>query len=115
LLNREKLKELVLTELIVEDCFEHALEFIPERWTTRPELVLNPAAYAPFGTGHHSCLGKTLALDTMKFVLARILKNYRFRAAPGDDSLSALETVRDQFTSNPGTLKLQFEIRPSTS
>ncbi|GFP56517.1 cytochrome P450 monooxygenase nodW [Trichoderma asperellum] len=76
----------------LEDCFERASEFIPERWTTRPEMVLNPAAYAPFGTGHHSCLGKTLALDTMKFVLARILKNYRFRAAPGDNNLSALET-----------------------
>ncbi|KAM0521116.1 hypothetical protein ACHAPE_002589 [Trichoderma viride] len=98
----------------LEDCFEQASEFIPERWTTRPELVLNPAAYAPFGTGHHSCLGKTLALDTMKFVLARILKNYRFRPAPGDNSLSALETVKDQFTSNPGILKLQFEIRTST-
>lgn len=112
---KRKPRKLVLTtELLVEDCFERASEFIPERWTTRPEMVLNPAAYAPFGTGHHSCLGKTLALDTMKFVLARILKNYRFRAAPGDNNLSALETVRDQFTSNPGTLKLQFEIRTST-
>ncbi|KAM0254291.1 hypothetical protein ACHAQJ_006931 [Trichoderma viride] len=98
----------------LDDCFERASEFIPERWTTRPEMVLNAAAYAPFGTGHHSCLGKTLALDTMKFVLARVLKNYRFRAAPGDLSLSALESVRDQFTSNPGILKLQFEIRVST-
>ncbi|KAJ4859774.1 cytochrome p450 domain-containing protein [Trichoderma breve] len=98
----------------LESCFEKASEFVPERWTTRPEMVRNAAAYAPFGTGHHSCLGKTLALDTMKYVLARILKNYRFRAAPGDDSLSALETVKDQFTSNPGTLKLQFERRHAT-
>ncbi|EHK18385.1 uncharacterized protein TRIVIDRAFT_47618 [Trichoderma virens Gv29-8] len=95
----------------LESCFERPSDFIPERWTTRPEMVRNGAAYAPFGTGHHSCLGKTLALDTMKYVLARILKNYRFRAAPGEDSLSALETVRDQFTSNPGILKLQFEKR----
>ncbi|KAL6831928.1 cytochrome P450 [Trichoderma camerunense] len=98
----------------LESCFEKASEFVPERWTTRPEMVRNAAAYAPFGTGHNSCLGKTLALDTMKYVLARILKNYRFRAAPGEDSLSALETVKDQFTSNPGTLKLQFERRHAT-
>ena len=26
-------------------------EFIPERWTTQPELVLNKAAYLPFSTG----------------------------------------------------------------
>ncbi|KAL7944152.1 cytochrome P450 [Trichoderma barbatum] len=98
----------------LEECFERASDFVPERWTTRPEMVRNVAAYAPFGTGHHSCLGKTLALDTMKYVLARILKNYRFRAAPGDISLSALENVRDQFTSNPGVLKLQFEKRNIT-
>ncbi|KAL7897242.1 hypothetical protein HDV64DRAFT_253818 [Trichoderma sp. TUCIM 5745] len=51
----------------------------------------------------------------MKFVLARILKNYRLRPAPGDNNLSDLETVKDQFTSNSGILKLQFEIRTSTS
>ncbi|KAL7930099.1 cytochrome P450 [Trichoderma chlorosporum] len=98
----------------LESCFERASEFVPERWTTRPEMVRNGAAYVPFGTGHHSCLGKTLALNTMKYVLARILKNYRFRAAPGDDSLSAMINVTDQFTSNPGILKLQFEKRHAT-
>lgn len=74
-------------------------------------MVRNAAAFAPFGTGHHSCLGKTLALDIMKFVLARILKKYRFRGAAGERSLSALDDVRDQFTSNPGMLNLQFEMR----
>jgi len=34
-----------------EDCFERALEFLPERWYERQELVKNKAAYAPFGTG----------------------------------------------------------------
>ena len=34
-----------------EDCFVHADEFIPERWTTRPELVKNKAAYIPWGVG----------------------------------------------------------------
>ncbi|KAL6861927.1 cytochrome P450 [Trichoderma novae-zelandiae] len=95
----------------LEDCFERASEFVPERWTTRPGMVRNAAAYAPFGTGHHSCLGKTLALDMMKFVLARVLKSYRFRAGPGEDSLSALDNIKDQFTSNPGSLRLQFERR----
>ena len=26
-------------------------EFIPERWTTQPELVLNAGAYMPFNVG----------------------------------------------------------------
>ncbi|KAI9673564.1 MAG: hypothetical protein M1822_009934, partial [Bathelium mastoideum] len=32
-----------------EDCFEHADEFIPERWTTRPEMVRNRTAFLPWG------------------------------------------------------------------
>ncbi|RWA07192.1 hypothetical protein EKO27_g7914 [Xylaria grammica] len=31
-----------------EDCFEEATQFIPERWSTRPEMVVNSAAHVPF-------------------------------------------------------------------
>lgn len=34
-----------------EDCFERGREFVPERWTTKPEMVRNKAAFTPFGTG----------------------------------------------------------------
>jgi cytochrome P450 len=62
-------------------------------------------------TGHHSCLGRTLATDTMRFVVARVLQKYRFRFAPGDDGTRTLEDMKDQFTSNPGALQLYFELR----
>ncbi len=35
----------------VESCYEKAGEFIPERWTSKPELVKNKAAFAPFSLG----------------------------------------------------------------
>ncbi|OLN85286.1 Tryprostatin B 6-hydroxylase 2 [Colletotrichum chlorophyti] len=94
-----------------DDCFERPNEFIPERWTTRPEMVRNAAAFAPFGTGHHSCLGRFLATDTMRFVVARLLKKYRIRLAPGETGKRVFEEVKDQFTSNPGPLSLCFELR----
>ncbi|KAF6811049.1 cytochrome p450 [Colletotrichum sojae] len=94
-----------------EDCFERAGEFIPERWSTRPEMVRNAAAFAPFGTGHHSCLGRFLATDTMRFVVARLVKKYRFRLAPGETGTRVFDEIRDQFTSNPGPLSLCFELR----
>ncbi|WQF83912.1 Putative cytochrome P450 [Colletotrichum destructivum] len=94
-----------------EDCFERANEFIPERWTTRPEMVRNAAASAPFGTGHHSCLGRFLATDTMRFVVARLVSKYRFRLAPGETGNRVFDDIRDQFTSNPGPLSLCFELR----
>ncbi|KAK8062549.1 cytochrome P450 [Apiospora hydei] len=34
-----------------EDCFVEGTKFIPERWTTRPQMVLNPAAHIPFSIG----------------------------------------------------------------
>lgn len=34
-----------------EDCFVRGQDFIPERWYSQPELILQKRAYAPFGTG----------------------------------------------------------------
>jgi cytochrome P450 len=42
-----------------EKFFIHADEFIPERWTTRPELVLDKRAFVPFNPG------KTLQFGVM--------------------------------------------------
>lgn len=39
-----------------EDCFENADTFIPERWTTRPEMIRNMAAFNPFSLGKLICL-----------------------------------------------------------
>ncbi|EAW15346.1 cytochrome P450 [Aspergillus clavatus NRRL 1] len=94
-----------------EDCFEQADQFIPERWTTRPEMVRNRAAFAPFGTGHHSCLGRALAMNDMRLVTARLVQKYNFRFPPGDKGEAVLRDLRDQFTSNPGRLRLIFEVR----
>ncbi|ROV92800.1 hypothetical protein VMCG_09091 [Cytospora schulzeri] len=33
------------------DCFEKPLDFIPERWTTSPNMIKNKNGYTPFGTG----------------------------------------------------------------
>jgi cytochrome P450 len=43
--------ELVLTDITVESCFEKADEFIPERWYSKPEMVRDKRAFAPFSQG----------------------------------------------------------------
>jgi cytochrome P450 len=91
-------------------CFIRPQEFIPERWTTKPELVLNPSAISPFGTGLHSCVGKALALDSMRFLVSKILKKYSFRFAEGDRGDCMDEQMKDQFVSNPGSLRLVFSV-----
>jgi cytochrome P450 len=37
-----------------EDCFESANEFVPERWTSRPEMIKDKRAFLPWGTGQFS-------------------------------------------------------------
>lgn len=94
-----------------EDCFERANEFVPERWSSKPEMVYNKAAYTPFGTGHHSCLGRFLATDSIRLVTARLVKNYKIRFSSGKICDGVVNELRDQFTSNPGRLWLVFEQR----
>ncbi|PWY96633.1 benzoate 4-monooxygenase cytochrome P450 [Aspergillus sclerotioniger CBS 115572] len=94
-----------------EDCFERPDEFIPERWYGRTEMVRNKAAYAPFGTGHHSCVGRFLAMDDMRLVTARLVKKYHLRLPEGETGECVLGDLRDQFTATPGRLRVRFEVR----
>ncbi|GAP85608.1 putative cytochrome P450 [Rosellinia necatrix] len=94
-----------------EDCFENADEFIPERWTTRRDMVRNLSAYNPWGTGHHSCIARPLAIDVIRATTARLIKRYRFRLSPGETGKRVLEDMKDQLAPNPGNLTLLYELR----
>jgi cytochrome P450 len=56
--------------------FSRPDEFIPERWTTRPELVLNKEAFLPFSTGPYDCVGKRLAYMEMRSVIAKVVGEF---------------------------------------
>jgi cytochrome P450 len=59
-----------------ERYFAQAEEFIPERWTDRPELVKDRRAFSPFGHGVHSCVGKQLALNEMRLMVASVVGHF---------------------------------------
>lgn len=50
LLSQEKLL-MKCHSCIGGDCFEDPGKFVPERWTTLPNMIRNSAAFSPFGTG----------------------------------------------------------------
>ena len=52
--------------------------FSPEQEARRPKL-----AYYPFGAGPRQCIGNTFALTEMHFVLAGLLRRFRFRLLDG--------------------------------
>lgn len=56
---------------LAEECYVYPNEFIPERWYSRPELVKNKNAFAPFS------LGK-LILKTNHFCFADSFDSSRF-------------------------------------
>lgn len=97
-----------------EDCFLHPRKFIPERWTSMPDLVLNASAWTPFGTGASSCVGRVLGTDIIKSVTAHLVRKYEFCLAPGEHARGADSEVRDTFMPRPGNLHLSFKLREAS-
>jgi len=65
--------------------FEQAEEFIPERWSSQPELIHNKNAFSPFLIGSYSCVGKNLAFLEMRLLTYYIVKKFSFEFPPGAD------------------------------
>ncbi|OAL06442.1 cytochrome P450 [Phaeosphaeriaceae sp. SRC1lsM3a] len=85
-------------------------EFIPERWYSKPELVRDKRAFAPFSMGRNSCAGKKVAMSQLRLTVAILFSKYKVRFAPGiADEMSVEKNMRDQLTPLPGDLKLVFE------
>jgi cytochrome P450 len=89
-------------------CYVYPNEFIPERWSTKPELVMRKDAYAPFLIGPYSCIGKQLALMEIRSVMAEMLMNFDVSFAPGEDGRNLLENTKDIFTLELASLNLCF-------
>ncbi|KAL8754101.1 MAG: hypothetical protein Q9184_005223 [Pyrenodesmia sp. 2 TL-2023] len=97
----------------LEECFERAEEFIPERWYSKRDMIKDGRAFAPFAQGRYGCVGKNLALSELRFVTALLVKKYAISFAPGEDGVCVTGDLRDQFTAAPGRLYLSFEVRTS--
>ncbi|KAJ4299023.1 hypothetical protein N0V90_004267 [Kalmusia sp. IMI 367209] len=77
--------------------FVHPNEFIPERWTTKPELCLNKSAFIPFIIGSYMCVGRNLAMMELRSVVARVVGKYRV-VLPGDFDGSFFNELQDSIT-----------------
>lgn len=50
-------------------------------------------------------------MNDMRLITARMIQKYRFRIPPGETGDAVWKDLKDQFTSNPGRLRLAFELR----
>ncbi|KAI8948257.1 cytochrome P450 monooxygenase-like protein [Xylaria longipes] len=86
-------------------------DFVPERWYSRPELILDKRAFAPFSYGARYCLGKNMAINSLRLVVATLLQDYNASFAPGYDEETIWRDMKDQVTCQPGAVFCVFHPR----
>ncbi|MCJ1373406.1 hypothetical protein MMC20_004634 [Loxospora ochrophaea] len=91
--------------------FVRPTEWIPERWTDRPEMVKDSRVHLPFALGRYACPGKPLALSELSLVVALLVSKYYIRFPDNDNGSRVEDDMKDQFTALPGPLDLVFELR----
>lgn len=95
-----------------EDIYANAESFIPERWSSRQDLLKTEGtSYAPFSLGPMGCIGKPLALMELRNAIAKLLTNFDVEFAPGEDGKRLLFETRDHFTLGMAPMKLVFKSR----
>ncbi|KAI0534869.1 cytochrome P450 [Xylaria digitata] len=95
----------------LESSYERADRFIPERWTTQQDMVKDNRGFAPFSLGKFGCIGKSLAMIEMRFVIALLLKKFEIEFQGNDKGEALFADLKDQFTFAPGDLPLRFRMR----
>lgn len=92
--------------------------FDPDRWLEESSgekgKVHDAKAWAPFGYGVTSCIGKNVAFMEMRLVLAQFISRFDFSIDPADD-VAFRNSVRDQFVVAAGEMKLKIVPRDKGS
>ncbi|KAL2014843.1 hypothetical protein VTN00DRAFT_2368 [Thermoascus crustaceus] len=91
-----------------EKTFEDPHAFRPERWLENPDLPLGA-----FGFGRRACPGKSLAVDSLKIIIARLLWAYDIGYAYRDGKEVAVDPwdMTDHVTSRPAPFEADIRVR----
>ncbi|MCJ1430988.1 hypothetical protein MMC27_000338 [Xylographa pallens] len=92
-------------------CFVCPAEFIPERWTSQPELILQRDAWIPFHIGTHGCVGRQLALMVLRLSIANLVRRFDIVFGPNENGEGLLRDSKDHFNWSLAPLNLQFTER----
>jgi cytochrome P450 len=104
-----------------EKYFPRAGEFLPQRWLDQDgnkegdmaTLLNDKRAWIPFGYGTHACGGRALAMEELKVIVARIVREFdvSFGQLQFDYDRWA-ESWKDQFLTVIEKIDLRFVPRP---
>ncbi|KAH8689533.1 putative cytochrome P450 [Talaromyces proteolyticus] len=93
------------------DIYVNPEAFIPERWYSRPELVKEKSAFAPFLSGTYGCIGRPLAMMNLRSTLARLITTFDIKFGEGEDGSSFEGKSTNHFLWCPGDLYISFTRR----
>ncbi|KAJ5334597.1 L-ornithine-N5-monooxygenase [Penicillium brevicompactum] len=94
-----------------EEIYERASEFVPERWTTRPEMITENDVFVPFSSGPYGCIGKHLALSIIRTTISKIVTTFDLSLGPGEDGRRFERDAKESFVMSFGDLDICFEER----
>jgi len=103
-----------LTDLFVDKrAFVKPNDFIPERWSSQPELILRRDAFFPFSYGAYSCAGRPMAMMELRMVVAMIVKRFSVSIPPEKDAAGRrfIEDQSDCFVMDIHELPLLLKER----
>ncbi|SLM38928.1 Cytochrome P450, E-class, group I [Lasallia pustulata] len=93
-----------------ENIYADAEAFIPERWS-KPEMIKDNSAFAPFSTGTYDCICKQLALLSLRTVIAKLIMDFDVSFAPGDNGKYFAKNTTQHFTWGLAELNLVLTKR----
>ncbi|PWY90620.1 cytochrome P450 [Aspergillus sclerotioniger CBS 115572] len=91
--------------------FVRPLDWIPERFTSQPDLIRDKQAFMPWSAGKYACIGKNLSLMEIRVAAALILTTFDYEFAPGEDGQRIFSEAADYFTTTPGPFYLVMKNR----
>jgi len=94
-----------------ERYFVRPNDFMPERWTTRKDLVRDGSILRPFGQGRYNCVGSRLAMMKIRTALAYLVTDFQFALADKPGAERWERSGREHFLMVHGPLNLRFEKR----
>ncbi|KAJ7748818.1 cytochrome P450 [Mycena maculata] len=90
-------------------------EFLPDRWLIgglEEDAVLEPNAIMSFSFGPYGCLGRALAMQELRVVVARLLLDFNMNFVDGIDVKAYAQGIRNiRTTFFPGPLLIRPESR----
>jgi cytochrome P450 len=94
-----------------EESYEQPEDFVPERWTSRPDMVRNRSAFFPWSIGPYHCVGKNLGMMEIRLATAMLVTKYDRKFANDEDGTEMKNGGQDCFLKSPGRLRLVFQKR----